>query len=270
MFKRSKFHIIILLIVILLISIAYAVFTEQLEINGTVSGSANFKVYFTEATYENQTVTNPESQTFEITLNYEQNTVSPELEKVHTHASIPSGGGEEPPAEVAPWTQNGTSVTNGDVVLEVGQAVTGYEASGVTNWYVLGAEDGKLLLTTIYAPEKVTISGLNGCANGISILNEAAEKYNDGNLAFSARSINLNDINRVTGYNPEIDQVPIGDVSDYGSVVTYYWDGTDQIYYSSTNDYNGYLPEEYNTDFYYIEENEVLHSPKSTTATIDK
>ncbi len=43
-----------------------------------------------------------------------------------------------------------TTVANGRVTLEVGQAVTGYTAKWCRQWKwcVLGAENGKLLITT--------------------------------------------------------------------------------------------------------------------------
>ena len=62
------------------------------------------------------------------------------------------------------WTQDKTVVTNGTVTLEVGQAVTGYTVNGVGdgNWYVLGAEDGKLLITTNSNQGTVTLEGQDG------------------------------------------------------------------------------------------------------------
>ena len=47
---------------------------------------------------------------------------------------------------VASWTQDKTSVTNGEITLEVGKKVTGYSVKTTGSWYVLGAEDGKLLI----------------------------------------------------------------------------------------------------------------------------
>lgn len=48
------------------------------------------------------------------------------------------------------WTQYRTIVTNGDVILEVGSTVSGYNVAvpNSGSWCVLGAEDGKLLITT--------------------------------------------------------------------------------------------------------------------------
>lgn len=104
------------------------------------------------------------------------------------------------------WTQDKTTVTNGRVTLEVGQSVSGYTGNNVGdgNWCVLGAQNGELLITTNSNQGIITLTGQDGYTNGINILNDAAEVYNDGNMAEIARSINIEDINRVTGYDPDV------------------------------------------------------------------
>ena len=47
--KKTSNKLIILLVVILFVSLGYALYSQQLEINGNISGSARFKVYFAEA-----------------------------------------------------------------------------------------------------------------------------------------------------------------------------------------------------------------------------
>ena len=124
-------------------------------------------------------------------------------EKSKNQSDVP---GEEP--EAGEWTQDKITVTNGVVTLTVGQPVTGYKVTvgekeiGDGNWYVLGAEDGKLLITTNTNQEEITLEGKDGYVNGVEILNNAGAKYSDGKMAESARSINVEDINRVTGYDP--------------------------------------------------------------------
>ena len=80
-----------------------------------------------------------------------------------------------PTGSVMRWTQNETSVTNGDVTLAVGSRITGYVAKGISDWYVLGAEDGKLLITTKSCSEKVGLHGRDGYTNGVEILNNAVK-----------------------------------------------------------------------------------------------
>lgn len=121
------------------------------------------------------------------------------------------------------WTQDKTMVTNGEVTLEVGSKITGYEANGVSDWYVLGAEGGRLLLTTNYNTEVVTLYRISSNVNGISTLNSAASAYKNTKLASTARAINVNDINRVTGYNVSVNAVDFGrnNFYWYGNSVTY-------------------------------------------------
>ena len=108
------------------------------------------------------------------------------------------------------WTQDKTNVTNGKITLEVGSKITGYEANGVSDWYVLGAENGRLLLTTNYNTEIVTLYRISSNVNGISTLNSVASAYKDSTLSTSARAINVNDINRVTGYSLSVNAVEYG------------------------------------------------------------
>lgn len=162
------------------------------------------------------------------------------------------------------WTQNLTQVDNGEVTLEVGSKITGYSANGISDWYVLGAKDGKLLISTNYSPEKVNLSGESGYTNGVSTLNTSAQSYDDGNLAYSVRSINLEDIDRVTGYNPVGSN--IGQLNEYLNEVTYSWDGTDKPYYSGSNGVTENLTKSH-TSFKYPSGTGFNTSPKSTTAT---
>ena len=111
------------------------------------------------------------------------------------------------PESVQIWTQNGTSVSDGNGVdLTVGTQVTGYSVTGHTdlNWYVLGAKDGKLLITTNTCPETVTLEGTAGFTNAdgtgcpwVTTLNTAAANYSDGDMAKSARTIDFDDIKRI-------------------------------------------------------------------------
>ena len=102
-----------------------------------------------------------------------------------------------------PWVQNKTEVTkklkSGTVTLNVGDNYT-YDCGveGYTGaWKVLGAENGKLLIMSTENVGTLTLEGKNGYNNGISKLSEMCEPYGR-----NARSITVEDINRVTGYNP--------------------------------------------------------------------
>ncbi len=114
------------------------------------------------------------------------------------------------------WTQDGTTVTNGKDTLTVGDyvnyvsGVAGYDEDinddGVNDgWRVLGAKDGQiLLLSTNFVASDYKLYGADDYFNGISKLDGVCADYGNGEYADSSktRSINVDDINRVTGYNP--------------------------------------------------------------------
>ena len=74
--KNNRFKVIILLL--LLLSIGYAIFSQKLKVTGTVSGSARFRVYFMEAWVEDSskgtavinTSEGADKVTYNVTLNY--------------------------------------------------------------------------------------------------------------------------------------------------------------------------------------------------------
>ncbi len=94
--------------------------------------------------------------------------------------------------------------------------VDGYTGS----WKVLGAENGKLLIMSTVDVGKLTLSGKDGYNNGISQLNAMCAPYGK-----NARSITVEDINRVTGYDPnktgDGKKFEEGGWSEYGNKVTY-------------------------------------------------
>ena len=131
------------------------------------------------------------------------------------------------PESVQVWTQSGTSVTDGKITLTVGTQVTGYSVTGHTdlNWYVLGAKDGKLLITTNTCPETVNLAGTAGFTNAdgkgcpwVTTLNTAAANYSDGDMADSTRTIDYDDIKRIA---PNLVNSNVGEVYEYGNKVTY-------------------------------------------------
>jgi len=142
------------------------------------------------------------------------------------------------------WSQDGINVTDGIITLKVGSAVTGYTGGGLGdgNWYVLGAKDGKLLITTTAnVGSTIQLSGQTGYANGISILNTAASSYLNPNLADESRSINVDDINRVTKYDPVSTAYGSGNVYAYGNQVKYTLNSIDGKIHSQ-GETESYLP----------------------------
>lgn len=131
-------------------------------------------------------------------------------------------GGDDPVTPTGNWTQNKTSVTNGTTTYTVGDDYT-YDCgvSGYTGvWKVLGAENGKLLIMSTVDVETLQLSGKDGYNTGISQLNTMCAQYGT-----NARSIKVEDINRVTGYDPtnqgDGTVFGAGQFYEYGNKVTY-------------------------------------------------
>ena len=131
-------------------------------------------------------------------------------------------GGDDPVTPTGNWTQNKTSVTNGTTTYTVGDDYT-YDCgvSGYTGvWKVLGAENGKLLIMSTVDVGTLQLSGKDGYNTGISQLNTMCAQYGT-----NARSIKVEDINRVTGYDPtnqgDGTVFGAGKFYEYGNKVTY-------------------------------------------------
>ena len=130
--------------------------------------------------------------------------------------------GEDKPTQSAEWTQEKTKVKNGTTTYEVGDdysydcGVSGYTGS----WKVLGAENGKLLIMSTIDIGTLKLEGKEGYNTGISQLNEMCKPYGT-----NARSIKVEDINRVTGYDPNnpVSGKKYGATgwNEYGNKVTY-------------------------------------------------
>ncbi len=105
------------------------------------------------------------------------------------------------------------TITKGKKTLNIGDYVEyTTEASPSTKWRVLGVEDGKILLvadTNVLdeneAELQVTLSGSDWGEDGqplVKQLNEACQTYLNTEYAESIRSLTVEDINNITGYNP--------------------------------------------------------------------
>ena len=133
-----------------------------------------------------------------------------------------TSGGDDPVNPTGNWTQNKTSVTNGTTTYTVGDDYT-YDCgvSGYTGgWKVLGAERGKLLIMSTVDVGTLQLSGKDGYNTGVSQLNTMCAQYGT-----NARSITVEDINRVTGYDPtnqgDGKVFGAGEFYEYGNKATY-------------------------------------------------
>lgn len=129
------------------------------------------------------------------------------------------------------WVQEGKTISKGDETYKIGDYYEYDETSGGklegltdTKWKVLGVNDkGNLLIVSASSVETINLGKKDDInttqkdyLEGIDRLNEIAEKYGHGESAISARSINLEDINKITKYNTEKSE-------SYNVKTTYYW-----------------------------------------------
>ena len=139
---------------------------------------------------------------------------------------------------VSEWTQTGYEITNGEITVKVGGYVLNYdEGTGSTQiettesghteqqtlttenlgWRILGiGENGGLeLISDNPTTATVTLSGETGYLNAEEVLNTACnELYGKGQYAERARSLNVEDINKLANYDPKT-------YSGYGDLYKY-------------------------------------------------
>ena len=139
------------------------------------------------------------------------------------------------------------------------------------NWIVIGVDDGKLLITTSLnvTESNVYLEGKIGYTKGIDTLNEIADLYGNGNGAEGARSITVEDINNVTGYNPETAKCDEGEIYGYGYELTYYWEGTSEYptykWKKGGEEQTGTLLDSHSSGFYWYDDNNVLYTSEKLT-----
>ena len=152
-----------------------------------------------------------------------------------------------------PWTQEKTIVTNGIATLQVGDYVD-YKAevegyADQNGWRVLGAENGEILLISATTVNRFYIDNEDEKYEDIyddreflqvvvEDINAVCELYGKGKYASGARSVNVDDINRITGYEPETAKWNAGRISEYGNNVTYSF--TRERVYDGSDDTEGH------------------------------
>ena len=107
-------------------------------------------------------------------------------------------------------------------------------------WKVLGIENGQILLMSSKPVSKdFAIKGREGFLNFENKLNEACKQYGTGIGAESARSLKVEDINKITDYNPEnpekAEKFRKGTVTEYGTKVTFTLDDDGNVKYQCSN-----------------------------------
>ena len=142
-------------------------------------------------------------------------------------------------------------------------------------WKLLGVENGKLKIisdivgrelesgeTSAVASKVLKLQGKIGYQNAEDELNRICSLYGKGKYAVDARSITIEDINKITGYDPEHTGVnrnkstENGEIykkntlSQYGNRVTYFWKGDYYPKYTF-NTSNDNLSSTHNNGFYF-------------------
>ena len=124
------------------------------------------------------------------------------------------------------------TVENDKITLKIGDYVntTPYTVDGKQfdgKWRVLGEENGQVLLVSANyvdfegSTEKsgvpvMTLQGSNGIDNEIARLNTVSAKFADGTKTEKGRSIKVEDVNRITGYEPTDARLNWNDLTQRG------------------------------------------------------
>ncbi len=199
------------------------------------------------------------------------------------------------------WLQAGTLITNGDenLIITAGDKInynpnitsstsvtltmaeTGHsedqtislKADGEADeleWIVIGAENGKLVIapTASVTSNNIALAGQNGYANVIGVLDKISWEYGKGAGAVSARSIKVEDLNRITLYRPEKSGYGKGELYEYGNEVTFFWNGHTNPSYTLTNGAEDTLINNHNSKFYWYDRGwKESDKPSDTTVT---
>lgn len=103
------------------------------------------------------------------------------------------------------WTQIGATITKGNIGMTVGDKIN-YKVDGYDgNWLVFGVDNNKVILISEgYVNESFELDGTPDNFEEISInaLNAECSQYANGKHSILARSVKIEDIDRITGYDP--------------------------------------------------------------------
>ena len=192
-------------------------------------------------------------------------TVNEKKFKVNSTGNVANFGG---------WKANDTNTefTKGDVTLKIGDYVnysctdgvdTATEEEGKTiytstsdkngysdqkfkltdytgKWQVLGVDEEEclqLISSDMIGPNGASyyhLSGQNGYVNGVSELDKISSLYGQGTYAKLARSVNVEDVNKITGYKDDNYYAGTRDVCQTGNEVTYTLNADGKVHYQGT------------------------------------
>ncbi len=139
-----------------------------------------------------------------------------------------------------PTNSEYTTITS--YATENGYSDRTYNLSDYTGgWRVLGVDNGQIELISENSIGYLGLNGRIGYQNAEIELNKIAGLYGHGEYATGARSVNADDINKITGFNPNT-------VERYGVYVYFSWDGTDKPKYTTSDGLTGNLSDSHNAN----------------------
>lgn len=128
-------------------------------------------------------------------------------------------------------------------------------------WRVLGLneETDEIMITPVntikaMGKEGLYLMGQTGAEWGVRELNDICAIYGKGKGASGARSITVEDINDITGYNPEETRYNAGEIDEYGNEVTYIKTSSGIQYKDTTHNMNEIFEDEETIFRYYDKE----------------
>lgn len=170
-------------------------------------------------------------------------------------------------------TINYTVINNDDAKYTSPIEKNGYVNQNFTfqndmEWIVLGINNGGELLITSKESIKTDennrfyLKGENGFKYGIEELDNICRIYGNGTGANNSRSIRIEDINRITQYDPMCtgnkQKYGKGNLNEYGNEVKFYWNEDKFPYYDAQNEINGAFNQEHNNFYIYDEKNNIF------------
>lgn len=174
----------------------------------------------------------------------------------------PTNGGEITTTYTSPQgtyhANSTTSDTSENMIEGNGYANQTFSVSANTNgWRVLDIDKDTNQILLISADMIKTtenkyffLRGQTGAEWGVKELNDICEIYGKGKGATSARSITIDDTNKIIGYDPEITQPGKGQIYEYKNNVTY----TKNLIFISYRASNGLSGSTTNTRFTYYDD----------------
>ena len=131
----------------------------------------------------------------------------------NTYVIKVASNGNTEKVELGSWTQNGAIITNTKTnqTLEVGDTVyydsgvAGYEGTEENQgkWGILGVENGNLLIMSKEKIGEVSLQGRTAYYSYSTVLDNLCGIFQNPYYANYARSVKIEDLNRVTQYIPE-------------------------------------------------------------------